>query len=100
MNKTDKKFREWLFRDFGQNEYYNRIVYRMLRCRAILSQNKVCARLSEEDLYDVCTDVSLIASHSENHAVRQIPSIFNKPKKDVLEYALMEGYIEVEPILI
>ncbi|MFY7827893.1 MAG: hypothetical protein ACOVQ4_12250 [Flectobacillus sp.] len=100
MNKTDKKFREWLFRDFGQDNNYDKITYRMLRCRRILSKNKVLAKLSEVDLYDVCITVFLIATQSERHAIRNFPSIFPKEHSEPLEYALEEGFKKVEPILI
>lgn len=100
MNKTDKKFRQWLFEDFGQNEHYDKISYRMLRCRAILSKNPVLVKLKEKDLYDVCVTVFIVASHSERHAIRQIPSLFEKTDCEPLEYALEEGFKKVEPILI
>ena len=98
-NIKNKKFNDYMFENFGQEEFYNKILYQFNRIRNIMIEdNPEFNLLPIKKQYKQCFSIWRMIIISKRSILRQASIFNNNPDEDIKKYDPEYGFEEPEYI--
>lgn len=97
MKSKDKQYEKLIWSAFGQEEHFDKIRYRLIRIRDIMSKSqKIYSSMSSTNQFSFACTILIIVTQSTTKNLRQIS--LSKDKTEVFEYSIDEGFTALLPV--
>jgi hypothetical protein len=90
-------FENKIWSDHSHSKNYDEILHKLLRVRSIMiERHKSFHLLSDEEQYEYCTTIVIIATQTVTKQVRLLR--MGGDKKEIFKFSIDEGYQSITPI--